>query len=77
MIEIKTIVGNDIYAFDEASQKIFKNGVVLPSVSCEPIYSCFDESDVPKFSGIFLKDRNAIVSLSGVISPITDTDQIR
>lgn len=75
MIEIKTIIGNDTYTIDPDNQKVYKNGVFVPSA--ELTYSNFDEDDVPQISGIYLRDRNVLVSMSGVISPVTDTDQIK
>ena len=73
MIEIFTIKG-ERYSYDEATQRIFKDGKLLSSVQAEPVFSNVDEA--PRFSGIYLKDINSILSLSGKINPITDTNSI-
>ena len=50
MIDIITIKGEK-YGFDENTQRIFKDGVVIPKTVAEPVYSGPNLS----FSGILLK----------------------
>ena len=71
MITIVTIKGEK-YSFDETTQRIFKDGVLLTSVQVEPIYSRPSRDTEPVFSGILLKDTGSVLSRSGKISPITD-----
>ena len=75
MIDIITIKGEK-YSFDENTQRVFKDGLLLSSVQVEPIYSGLGGDNIPKFSGLLLKDTNSILSLSGKISPITDINAI-
>lgn len=75
MIDIVTIKG-ERYSFDESTQRIFKDGMLLSSVSVEPVYSRLSSESVPSFSGLLLKDTNSILSRSGKISPVTDINAI-
>lgn len=76
MIDIITIKG-ERYSFDEDTQRVFKDGVLLSSVQVEPIYSSLDKESIPVFSGLLLKETNSILSRSGKISPITDLNSIQ
>lgn len=73
MIDIITVKGEK-YSFDEETDRVFKDGHLLSSVNVEPIYS--DINDFPRFSGLFLKDINSLLSLSGKINQITDANSI-
>ena len=75
MIDIITIKGEK-YSFDEDTQRIFKDGLLLSSVNIEPVYSRLKKDSVPTFSGLLLKDSGSILSRSGKISPITDINSI-
>ena len=75
MIDIFTISG-DRYSYDEETERVFKDGKLLPSTIAEPLYQGFNEDKTPKFSGIFLKLENKILSLFGNINPITDPNTI-
>lgn len=76
MIDIITVKGEK-YSYDEDTKRIFKDGFVMPSTLCEPIFSpSFDENTPPKFSGIYLKELNSILSLFGHINPVSDINQI-
>lgn len=76
MKDIITLKGEK-YSFDEDTGRIFKDGYVLSSSKVEPVYSSsFDKDRPPVFSGIYLKDTNSIVSLSGKINPVTDINTI-
>lgn len=76
MIEIVTLKGEK-YSFDPRTERIFKDGLVLPSTEAEPLYSnVTDPNSPPKFSGLLLKTTNSILSLSGKINPVTDPNTI-
>ena len=75
MIDIVTIKG-ERYSFDESTQRVFKDGMLLSSVNVEPVYSRLSSESIPEFSGLLLKDSNSILSRSGKISPITDINAI-
>jgi len=74
MIDIFTISG-DRYSYDEDTARIFKDGKLLSSITVEPLYKGTEEG-TPSFVGIYLKDSNSILSLSGNINPITDPNTI-
>lgn len=74
MIEINTLM--DKYSFDENTGTIYKNGVIIPSSLCEPIYSSFSDDEEPQFAGILLKNKNSIVSLTGAINPVVDINTL-
>ena len=71
MIDIITIKGEK-YSFDETTQRVFKDGILLSSVNVEPVYSRPSKDSLPVFSGLLLKDSNSVLSKSGKINPITD-----
>lgn len=75
MIEITTIKG-DKYSYDETNQRIYKNNILLTSAQAEPVFSNITDDQLPRFSGIYLKDNNSIVTLSGKINPTTDINSI-
>jgi len=75
MIDIITIAKGERYSFDPETQRIFKDGVLLPSTEVEPIYSSVGEDD-PKFSGILLKATGSILTLSGNVNPVSDINTI-
>ena len=75
MIEIVTLKGNK-YSYDEVTQRIYKDNILLTSAQAEPVFSNIAKETVPKFAGIYLKDSNSILSLSGKINPITDINTI-
>jgi hypothetical protein len=75
MIDIVTIKGEK-YSFDETTQRIFKDGILLSSVNVEPVYSKVSKDSPYTFSGILLKESRSILSRSGKISPITDINLI-
>lgn len=71
MIDIITIKGEK-YGFDENTQIIFKDGVVIPKTVAEPVYSGPNLS----FSGILLKTTKSVLSLNGNINPVTNITNI-
>ena len=74
MIEILTKDG-EIYKFDPETERIYKDGFLLPSTSVEPVYS--DVNGETKFSGIYLKATNQIVTLSGNKNTISNINSIQ
>ena len=75
MIEIMTLKGEK-YSFDETTQRIFRDGILLSSVNVEPVYSRPSKDSMPVFSGILLKDTGSILSRSGKINAITDINSM-
>ena len=65
MIEIVSFKG-EVYKFDPDTERIFKDGKLIPSTIAEPVFSDIDNN--PNFSGIFLKEDNVILSKSGKIN---------
>lgn len=76
MIDIYNAITGEKYSFDEDTQRIFKDGLLLSSVQAEPIYSSLDDDILPVFSGLLLKETNSILSLSGKINVITDINAV-
>lgn len=70
MTEITTIKGEK-YSFDENTQRIFKDGILVPSTAAEPVYSAGFS-----FSGILLKASKSVLSLNGNINPVTNINSI-
>lgn len=75
MIEVVTLKG-ETYSFDPSTLRIFRDGILQSSTQVEPVYSEVDEFNNPKFAGFFMKDVNAILSLSGKMNYITDPNTI-
>ena len=73
MIEIVSFKG-EVYKYDQETGRIFKSGYLVPSDIAEPVYS--DLSGEPVFSGIYLKNEDAILSRSGKINSVTDINSI-
>lgn len=76
MREIYSIKG-ERYSYDESTGRIFKDGVLLPTSEAEPVFSGNGKENVaPTFSGILLKNKGMLLSLSGKENPITDSNII-
>ena len=76
MIDIVTLKGVR-YSFDPDTERVFKDGKLLGANLVEPVYSDFNDSTPPTFSGLWLKSINSILSLSGKINPvITDINSV-
>ena len=69
MVEILANTG-ELYKYDQETDRIYKDGFVLPSTTAEPVFS--DVNGNTKFSGIFLKTSNQILTLSGNLNPVTN-----
>lgn len=74
LIDIVSFKG-ERYSFDPDTGRIFKNGKVLVSEFVEPVYSYMgNPGNPPTFSGIYFKDKNQILSLSGKLNPVVKDD---
>ena len=70
VIEIITIKG-ERYSINKETGRIFKDGLVVPSTNAQLVYSHLGDKDKPpKVSGIWLKETNSILTLTGKIYPI-------
>lgn len=74
MIDIYTIKG-ERYSYDENTMRLFKDGNLLSQNIAEPVFQT-NSSGIPEFAGIYLKDSDKIVSMSGNINPITNPNSI-
>ena len=80
MEEDKVIISfkGERYSFNPDTERIFKDGKVLLSSQASPVYSHLGRKDnPPKFSGIWLKEINSILTLNGKINPIVDINTIK
>lgn len=76
MREIMSLRG-ERYSYDELTGRIFRDGVLLPSSEVEPVFSGNNkDGQVPRLSGILLKERGSILTLSGKENPIVDPNTI-
>ena len=77
MIDIVTIKGEK-YSFDPETERVYKNGFLLPTSEVEPVYSNVPNKteEAPRFSGLFFKNSNSILSLSGKLNPVSDLNSI-
>ena len=73
MIDIISFRGEQ-YRYDPDTERIFKDGKLIPSTEAEPVYS--DVDNMPTFSGIYLKVPEAILSKSVKINSITDINSV-
>lgn len=74
MIDILTNDG-ELYRFDPETERIYKDGQLLPSTVAEPVYS--DVNSSTRFSGIYLKTTGQIVSLSGKKNTVSNISAIQ
>ena len=74
MIDIYTIKG-ERYSYDDTTMRLFKDGTLLSQVVAEPVFQN-NSSGIPEFAGIYLKESNKIISLSGNINQIVDPNSI-
>lgn len=74
IIDIVSFKG-ERYSFDPDTGRIFKDGKVITSEFVEPVYSYMGNTqEPPKFSGIYFKDKNQILTLSGKVNPVVKDD---
>lgn len=79
MIQNKTIdiisFKGERYTFDPDTGRIFKDGKVIVSDLVEPVYSYMgNPNNPPKFSGIYFREKNQILTLSGKVNPVVKDD---
>jgi hypothetical protein len=75
MIDIITGKGEK-YSFDPETQRLFKDGVFIPKTQVEPVYSGNDKNNAPIFAGLYFRDKNKILTISGKYKNIVDIDSI-
>lgn len=74
LIEIVSFKG-ERYSFDPDTGRIFKDGKVIVSDLVEPVYSYMgNPQDSPKFSGIYFREKNQVLTLSGKVNPVVKDD---
>lgn len=66
VIEIQCERGQ--YSFDPETERIFKDGELVPSDMVMPIYSYYGKKHLPQFAGIWLRDIDSILTQSGKIN---------
>ena len=70
LIDIVSFKGEK-YTYDIETGRIFKDGEVIVSSLVEPVFSHFGNPDIPpRFSGIYFREKNEILSLSGKLNPV-------
>lgn len=76
MIDIFSEKGEK-YTYDPETGRIFRDGFVVSSVEAEPMFSNSPSPNTPpRFSGIYFKGRNEILTLSGKYSKVSDPNSI-
>lgn len=74
MEQINTIKG-ETYLYDEETDRIFKDGKLIPSTLAEAIFTNIDS--FPQFSGIYLKETGQVISKSGNINTMIDSNSVQ
>lgn len=75
MIDIIAQITGEHFSYDQATNRIFKDGKLVPSYEYEAVFSGFSDG-IPQFSGILKKSINSIIGLSGKINEVTDINTI-
>ncbi len=76
MIEIVSKSG--VYKFDPETERLFKDGIFIPKSEIEPLYSGNGrEKSAPTFAGLWLKNKNQVVTLTGNVKNLVDINQVR
>ena len=76
MIDIYTPTGQ-LYKFDESTNRIIRNGIVVSSVEAEPVFSdVTNRSNPPTFAGVWLKTTGQIITRSGQIHHVSDVNAV-
>lgn len=76
MVDIYTVATGEHFSYDQETNRIFKDGKLMPSYEYEAVFSGFSDGGIPKFAGILRKAVNSIISLSGTENPVTDINTI-
>jgi len=77
MINIVNSKTGEAFDYNEKTGRIFKDGVLLTNSSVEPIYSGNDGNNIPNFIGLYLKNKNTILTVSGNEKEVSDINQIK
>jgi hypothetical protein len=76
MIDIISEKG-ERFSYDPDTGRIFRDGYLLSSVEVEPIFSNTPAPNTPpRFSGVFFKGRNEILTLSGKYNSVSNPNTI-
>lgn len=73
-MEVIQTLDGEIYKFDPETERIYKDGFLIPTTAVEPVYS--DVNGTTRFSGIYLKATEQIITLSGHKNTTTDINAI-
>lgn len=76
MIDIVTKKGEK-YSFDPKTERLFKDGVLIPKATIEPVYCGNGKDSEPVFAGLFVKASNSIITKTGNKKPIVDINSIK
>ena len=74
MIDILT-KDEELYRFDPETERIYKDGQLLPTTVAEPFYS--DVNGATRFSGIYLKTLGQVITLSGNKNTVSNINAIQ
>lgn len=75
MIEIVSKTG--VYKFDPETERLFKDNIFIPKSEIEPLYSGNGrDKSAPSFVGLWIKNKNQVITLTGNVKPLVDINQI-
>jgi hypothetical protein len=75
MIEIVSKAG--VYKFDPDTERLFRDNIFIPKSEIEPLYSGNGrDKSAPSFAGLWIKNKNQVITLTGNIKPLVDINQI-
>lgn len=69
IIDIPSSRGN--FSYDPETERIFRDGELVPSTEAQPIYAYYGKRHFPQFAGIWLKEIDGILTRSGRINQRT------
>lgn len=67
---------DESWSYDTETQRVFKDGKLVPELIAEPVFSKSSDSEVPEFSGIYIKATGQVLSRSGKYSNLTNPDSL-
>lgn len=80
MIEIYSKLNKDFYVFDQETELISMNGVIVPYSEYQPVYvrNGIEEGSIPPtFIGILDVKDNSIITLSGKVNKLSNDEDIK
>lgn len=80
MIEIYSKLNKDFYVFDQETELISMNGVIVPYSEYQPVYvrnGIEEGSTPPTFIGILDVKNNSIITLSGKVNNLSNDEDIK